>query len=44
MAAQDIDLVELTVAGVQDGLARGAFTCEQLTQAFLDRIAASTRG
>lgn len=34
------DLVEMTVAGVQDGLARGAFTCEALTEAFLDRIAA----
>jgi Asp-tRNA(Asn)/Glu-tRNA(Gln) amidotransferase A subunit family amidase len=39
LASHPIDLVELTVAGVQDGLAAGAFTCEQLTQAFLDRIA-----
>jgi aspartyl-tRNA(Asn)/glutamyl-tRNA(Gln) amidotransferase subunit A len=34
-----IDIVELTVAGVQDGLAQGRFTCETLTQAFLARIA-----
>ncbi len=34
-----IDLVELTVAQVQAGLAAGTFTCEALTQAFLDRIA-----
>jgi aspartyl-tRNA(Asn)/glutamyl-tRNA(Gln) amidotransferase subunit A len=33
-----IDLVELTVADVQEGLAAGAFTCQQLTQACLDRI------
>lgn len=35
-----IDLVELTVAQVQEGLAAGRFTCEALTQACLDRIAA----
>ena len=40
MTSQPIDLVELTVAGVQDGLAAGTFTCAALTQAFLDRIAA----
>lgn len=33
-----IDIVEMTVAQVQDGLAKGSFTCEALTQAFLDRI------
>ncbi len=32
-----IDLVELTVAGVQDGLASGAFTCEALTRTCLAR-------
>jgi len=35
-----IDLVELTVAQVQAGFVSGAFTCEALTQACLDRIAA----
>ncbi len=35
-----IDLANLTVADVQDGFASGAFTCEQLTQACLDHIAA----
>ncbi|TCZ52945.1 amidase [Roseicella aquatilis] len=40
MAVQDLDLVEMTVADVQDGFAHRAFTCESLTQAFLDRIAA----
>jgi aspartyl-tRNA(Asn)/glutamyl-tRNA(Gln) amidotransferase subunit A len=35
----EIDLVELTVEQVQAGLASGAFTCESLTQAFLERIA-----
>ncbi len=35
----NINLVELTVAQVQAGLASGAFTCEALTQACLDRIA-----
>lgn len=35
-----IDLVELTVEQVQVGLADGAFTCENLTKTFLDRIAA----
>ncbi len=34
-----INLVELTVAQVQEGFATGAFTCEALTQACLDRIA-----
>lgn len=38
-AESAIDLVELTVAEVQEGLAKGRFTCESLTQAFLDRIA-----
>lgn len=33
------DLVELTADKVQSGFASGAFTCESLTQAFLDRIA-----
>ena len=33
-----IDIVEMTVAQVQDGLAKELFTCEALTQAFLDRI------
>ena len=37
--ASAIDLVELTVEQVQAGLASGRFTCESLTQAFLDRIA-----
>ncbi len=35
-----IDVVELTVEQVQAGFATGAFTCEALTQACLDRIAA----
>jgi Asp-tRNA(Asn)/Glu-tRNA(Gln) amidotransferase A subunit family amidase len=35
----EIDIVELTVAQVRLGLAQGRFTCEALTQAFLDRIA-----
>ena len=35
----EIDLVELTVERVQTGFASSAFTCESLTQAFLDRIA-----
>ena len=35
-----IDLVELTVAGVQAGFSRGAWTCEALTRAFLQRIEA----
>ena len=38
-AVEAIDLVELTVEQVQAGFASGAFTCESLTQAFLDRIA-----
>ncbi len=35
-----LDLVEMTVADVEAGFARGAFTSEALAQAFLDRIAA----
>lgn len=35
----DIDLESLTVAGVQEGFASGAFTCVALTQACLARIA-----
>ncbi len=38
-ALASIDLVELTVAQVQAGFASGAFTCEKLTRACLDRIA-----
>jgi aspartyl-tRNA(Asn)/glutamyl-tRNA(Gln) amidotransferase subunit A len=38
-APNGIDLVEMTVAQVQEGLAQGRFTCEALTQACLDRIA-----
>ena len=34
-----IDLTQLTVAGVQQGLAEGRFTCEALTRACLARIA-----
>ncbi len=34
------DIVEMTVAQVQAGFASGAFTCETLVQACLDRIAA----
>lgn len=33
-----IDLIEMTVARAQAGFASGAFTSEQLTRAFLDRI------
>lgn len=36
---QDIDVTELTIAQVQDGFARGSFTAEALTAAFLGRIA-----
>jgi len=36
--AQEIDVVELTVADVQVGLASGRFTAVQLTRAFLERI------
>ncbi|MDO9711575.1 amidase [Paracraurococcus lichenis] len=32
------DCVEMTIADVQAGFATGAFTAEQLTEAFLDRI------
>ena len=39
MDSPDIDIKEMTVADVQDGYARGAFSCEALTQAFLDRMA-----
>lgn len=35
----EIDVVELTVADVQQGFAEGRFTSEELTQAHLDRIA-----
>lgn len=38
--ADAIDLAGLTVDRVQAGLTEGAFTCESLTQACLDRIAA----
>ena len=34
-----IDLVEMTVEQVQQGFLSGAFTCEALVQACLDRIA-----
>ena len=39
MDRPDIDIKEMTVADVQDGYARGAFSCEALTLAFLDRMA-----
>jgi hypothetical protein len=39
-AAQDIDVVELTVEDVQAGYASGAFTAVELTRAFLSRISA----
>jgi aspartyl-tRNA(Asn)/glutamyl-tRNA(Gln) amidotransferase subunit A len=35
-----IDLVEFTIEQVQSGLAQRRFSCESLTKAFLDRIAA----
>ena len=35
----DSDITELTIARVQDGLARNIFSVEALTAAFLDRIA-----
>jgi Asp-tRNA(Asn)/Glu-tRNA(Gln) amidotransferase A subunit family amidase len=38
-SAQEIDVVELTVADVQAGYRSGAYSAVQLTQAFLDRIA-----
>ena len=38
--AAAIDLTALTVAAVQEGFAAGTFTCEALTQACLERIAA----
>ncbi|MBT4186267.1 MAG: amidase, partial [Gemmatimonadales bacterium] len=37
-AAQQIDVVEMTVADVQAAYANGTFTAVALTQAFLDRI------
>jgi len=37
--AQEIDLLELTVADIQAAYAAGDYTAEQLTQAYLDRIA-----
>ena len=37
-AGQAIDVVELTVADVQNGYAGGRFTAVELTRAFLDRI------
>ena len=39
MATPEINPTGMTLADVQDGYARGAFSCEALTQAFLDRIA-----
>ena len=36
--AADIDIVELTLADVQEGFASGRFTSEQLTAAHLQRI------
>lgn len=39
LAAQSIDVVEMTVEEVHAGYASGAFTAVELTQAFLDRIA-----
>jgi aspartyl-tRNA(Asn)/glutamyl-tRNA(Gln) amidotransferase subunit A len=38
MSASAIDVTELTVADVQVGFAKGRFTCEALTRAFLERI------
>jgi len=37
-SAQQIDVVEMTVADVQAGYRSGAFTAVELTRAFLDRI------
>ncbi|MDH3422995.1 MAG: amidase, partial [Gemmatimonadota bacterium] len=39
LAAQGVDVVELTVWDVQEGYRTGAFSAVELTQAFLDRIA-----
>ena len=39
MPADAIDLLEMTVERAQAGFASGAFTCEGLTRAFLERIA-----
>jgi Asp-tRNA(Asn)/Glu-tRNA(Gln) amidotransferase A subunit family amidase len=39
MSVETINLVEMTVADVEAGFAAGAFTSENLTSAFLDRIA-----
>ena len=39
LAAQDIDVVEMTVADVQAGYRNGDFTAVELTRAFLARIA-----
>jgi Asp-tRNA(Asn)/Glu-tRNA(Gln) amidotransferase A subunit family amidase len=36
--ATTIDIVEMTIADIQDGLATGRFTAEALTAAFLQRI------
>ena len=36
--AQEIDVVEMTVADVQAGYRTGSFSAVQLTQAFLDRV------
>lgn len=37
--AQDIDIVEITIGDIQNAYDDGTYTAEQLTQAFLDRIA-----
>jgi len=34
----EIDIIELTVAQLQQGMAQGRFTSEAVTEAFLDRI------
>lgn len=39
VSSTKLDLVEMTVAQVHEGYAAGHFTCVELTQAFLDRIA-----
>jgi len=38
-SAQELDVVELTAQDLQAGYAAGAFTAEQVTRAFLERIA-----
>ena len=38
MSGTEIDVTELTVAGVQAGFAAGRFSCAALTEAFLERI------